>query len=80
MTNIMEQMAVHGEMDALRAPDLELLDPAVVGEMVVRAVQEDRFLLLTHPAEVHDILVRKAEDPEAFLAQQVTTVVGDPAG
>ena len=57
----------------MRGPDLEVLDPAVVGELVVDAVRTDRFLLLTHP-EVHDILVRRAADPDAFLAEQIARV------
>jgi len=78
MTNIAEQVTVHGELDGLRGPTLELLDPADVGEMVVQAVKEDRFLLLTHPAELHDILVRRANDPEGFLASQIAAITDSP--
>jgi NAD(P)-dependent dehydrogenase (short-subunit alcohol dehydrogenase family) len=77
LTNIVEQMAFHGELGDLRGPTLELLDPADVGDMVVQAVRDDRFLLLTHPEEVHEILVRKATDPEAFMDAQVATITGD---
>ena len=51
-------------------PTLRLLDPDEVGAIVVDGVDAGRFLLLTHP-EVHDILVRRAEDPEAFLWDQI---------
>ena len=44
--------------------------------MVVDAVRADRFLQLTHP-EVHDLLVRRAQDPEAFLAEQVAAITAD---
>jgi len=47
----------------------------VVGEKVVDAVRTDRFLLLTHP-QVHEILVRRAADPEAFLAEQIAAAAG----
>ena len=60
----------------MRGPTLPILDPAGVGEMVVDAVRADRFLQLTHP-EVHDLLVRRAQDPEAFLAEQVAAITAD---
>jgi NAD(P)-dependent dehydrogenase (short-subunit alcohol dehydrogenase family) len=73
-TNIVEQVAFHGDASSVRGPTLPLRDPAEVGEMVVDAVRADRFLQLTHP-EVHDLLVHRAEDPEGFLAEQVARVV-----
>jgi NAD(P)-dependent dehydrogenase (short-subunit alcohol dehydrogenase family) len=69
-TNIVEQIAFHGELGPLHAPQLAILDPDDVGEMVVRAVRDEQFLLLTHPAEVQEILRRKAADPDAFVAAQ----------
>jgi len=42
--------------------------------MVRDAILEDRFLLLTHP-ELHDVLTRRARDPEGFLAGQVASIV-----
>jgi NAD(P)-dependent dehydrogenase (short-subunit alcohol dehydrogenase family) len=78
-TNIVEQMAFHGEMGELGVPELPLLDPADVGDMVVQAVREGRFLLLTHPDAVHEILVCHAQDPEEFLAAQVVKVSGEAA-
>jgi NAD(P)-dependent dehydrogenase (short-subunit alcohol dehydrogenase family) len=72
-TNIVESIAFHGELAAVRGPDLQILDPAVVGAQVVDAVRSDRFLVLTHP-EVHEILVRRAADPDAFLAGQVASI------
>ena len=47
-----------------------------VGEMVRQAIVDDQFLLLTHP-EIQDVLVRRAQDPEGFLAGQIAKVV-DP--
>ncbi len=75
-TNIVEQMAFHGDLSGVRGPALDLLDPETVGEQVVEAVRADRFLLLTHP-EVHDLLVRRAEDPEAFVAEQIAAIAAD---
>jgi NAD(P)-dependent dehydrogenase (short-subunit alcohol dehydrogenase family) len=74
-TRIGEQVSFFGPPVKMRSPgrDLEALDPAVVGEQVVKAVREDRFLLLTHP-ELHDVLVARAEDPEGFLAHQIADI------
>jgi len=72
-TNIAEQMTFHDDVPLHGPRDLALLDPAVVGDMVVDAVRTNRFLLLTHD-EVHDLLVRRARDPEAFLAEQVAAL------
>ncbi|HZP31445.1 MAG TPA: SDR family oxidoreductase [Acidimicrobiia bacterium] len=69
-TNIVESIAFHGDLSGVRGPDLELLDPAVVGDLVVDAVRGDRFLVLTHP-QVRDIMMRRAADPDGFLADQI---------
>jgi NAD(P)-dependent dehydrogenase (short-subunit alcohol dehydrogenase family) len=50
-----------------------LLDPDVVGEMVVDAIRSDTFWLLTHP-EVQDSLVRRAQDPQAFVEEQTARI------
>ncbi len=70
MTNIVEQMRFYGDPVPMAAPTLRLLDPDEVADIVVGGIDEGRFLLLTHP-EVHDILVRRASDPEAFLRDQI---------
>lgn len=69
-TNIVEQIQFHDEVPINSPLDLEVLDAAVVGDMVVDAVRHDRFLVLTHEV-VHDVLVRRAQDPEGFLAEQI---------
>ena len=71
LTNIQERMAVVGNVRPSMPRGLKVLDPAVVGDMVVDAVRDDLFLLLTHPTETQDILVRKASDAEAYLAAQI---------
>ncbi len=68
-TNIIEQVQLFGEPPKMHAPGLALLDPTAVGEQVVDAIRRDIFFLPTHP-EVHDILVRRAQDPEGFVAAQ----------
>lgn len=74
-TNIVEQMKFHGEARKTKVPTLALLDPVEVGGMVVKAVRDGTFLLLTHP-EVHDILRLRADNPESFLAEQIRVVNG----
>ena len=76
-TNIGEQITFHEDVPINSPLDLEVLDPAVVGDMVVEAVRTNTFLVLTH-AKVHDILVGRAEDPEAFLAAQIATLADRP--
>jgi hypothetical protein len=49
------------------------IDPMTVGEMVVDAIREERFLVLTHP-ELHELLVERAQDPEGFLAERIRTI------
>ena len=46
--------------------------------MVVEAVRTNRFLLLTHPEQVHEIIVRRADDPDQFLADQIAALVPHP--
>jgi NAD(P)-dependent dehydrogenase (short-subunit alcohol dehydrogenase family) len=72
-TNIAEQVQVFGEIGALKGPPLPIIEPSVVGDQVVRAIESGTFLLQTHP-EVHEILVRRAEDPEGFLDSQIAAL------
>jgi NAD(P)-dependent dehydrogenase (short-subunit alcohol dehydrogenase family) len=44
-----------------------VLEPEQVADLVARAIEEERFLILPHP-EVHDYLRRKADDPDRWLA------------
>jgi NAD(P)-dependent dehydrogenase (short-subunit alcohol dehydrogenase family) len=65
-TNIREQMTVFGDAPASRRSNTRVLDPLDVGELIVAAVSNDQFLLLTHP-EVRATLRAKADDIEAFV-------------
>jgi NAD(P)-dependent dehydrogenase (short-subunit alcohol dehydrogenase family) len=75
-TNIGEQIRFSGPPIKLHGPGkgLHAADAEKVGEMVRDAILEDRFLLLTHP-ELQDVLTRRAQDPEGFLAGQVASIV-----
>jgi NAD(P)-dependent dehydrogenase (short-subunit alcohol dehydrogenase family) len=70
-TNIVEQIRFHDEVPLNSPGDLEVMDADTVGGMVVDAIRDNTFLLLPHGDAVHDILVRRAQDPEAFLAAQI---------
>jgi NAD(P)-dependent dehydrogenase (short-subunit alcohol dehydrogenase family) len=72
-TNIVEQITFHEQLPLNSPNDLEVIDAAVVGDQVVNAVRANTFLVLTHPA-VHEILVRRAQDPEAFLTAQIAAL------
>jgi len=69
-TNIAEQVRFSGELTAIRPPSLGVVSAAAVGDQVVAAIESGQFLVLTHP-EVHDILVRRAADPDRFLADEL---------
>jgi NAD(P)-dependent dehydrogenase (short-subunit alcohol dehydrogenase family) len=72
-TNIGEQITFHDQMPINSPLDLDVLDAAVVGDLVIDAVRANTFLVLTHH-EVHEILVRRAQDPEAFLTAQIAAL------
>lgn len=74
-TNIRQQMSFSGSPVHIRPPvkGMTPADPAEVGRLVVEAVQQGRFLVLTHP-ELHDLLVQRANDPEGFLAERIRTI------
>lgn len=74
-TNIREQVTFSGAAVRMRPPvkGMTPADPADVGELVVTAIREGRFLALTHP-EMHDLLVERANDPEGFLAERIRAI------
>jgi NAD(P)-dependent dehydrogenase (short-subunit alcohol dehydrogenase family) len=78
-TNIREQIVFSGPPVPMRGPgDEQPMDPEDVGRLVCGAIRDDTFLLLTHP-KIQDTLVRRAQDPEGFLAGQVAAVQGASA-
>lgn len=73
-TNIAGDIRFHDDVPINAPAGLPLMEAEPVGELVVDAVRENRFLVLTHPDETHEILVRRAADPEAFVAAQAASV------
>jgi NAD(P)-dependent dehydrogenase (short-subunit alcohol dehydrogenase family) len=69
-TNIAEQINFFGPVSPPRAPDHPIAEASVVGELVADAVTGGRFLVLTAPS-VHDELIERAEDIDAYLAARV---------
>ncbi|EFC85288.1 SDR family oxidoreductase [Parafrankia sp. EUN1f] len=79
ITNIVEQIAVYGEMAASpRAPDHPLVSAETVGELVAEAVAQGRFLVLTVP-EISDELVARAADLDAYLRTRIAQQSSDAA-
>lgn len=74
-TNFFQQVTFSGSPVRMRPPikGMTPTDPMAVGELVVEAIRENRFLVLTHP-EMHDLLVARAQDPEGFLAERIRTI------
>ena len=77
-TNIAGDIRFHDDVPINSPAGLELLGAEAVGDMVVEAVRTNRFLLLTHPEQVHEIMVRRADDPDQFLADQIAALVPHP--
>jgi NAD(P)-dependent dehydrogenase (short-subunit alcohol dehydrogenase family) len=77
-TNIRQFVTFWGPPVTMRGPGRGLvpLAPEVVGEQVVQAIRDDRFLLLTHP-ELDAVLVARARDPEAFLSGQIAAIADE---
>ena len=70
-TNILEQITVYGEASSSpRAPAHAIVVPDVVGELVADAVEQGRFLVVTVP-EILDELVERAHDIETYLQARI---------
>jgi NAD(P)-dependent dehydrogenase (short-subunit alcohol dehydrogenase family) len=66
-----EQMVVVGTSPPeLRYSPLAAVDPEDIGELLVEAITSNSFLLLPQP-EVREIVVRKWQDHDAFLEDQI---------
>ncbi len=74
-TNIHQHVTFSGAPIRMRPPmkGMNLIDATSVGAMVVDAIRNNTFLVLTHP-ELHDMLVRRANDPESFLADETRAI------
>jgi len=71
-SNIMRSTKVWSQGIQIRGPgkEFDLMTADRVGELVVDAIRRDIFMLPTHPA-VRDKLVRRAQDHDAFLDDQI---------
>jgi NAD(P)-dependent dehydrogenase (short-subunit alcohol dehydrogenase family) len=69
-TNIVEQMRFFGEQRPLTAPELDIVDSAVVGEQVAKAMAEHRFLIFTDP-RAYDLLRAKSRDVDDYLERRI---------
>ena len=72
-TNIAGDIRFHDEVPINAPAGLQLMEAEPVGDLVVDAVRANRFLVLTHP-EIHDLLVRRATDPEQFVDDQIASL------
>lgn len=74
-TNLRQQVVFSGSALHMRPPvkGMSPAEPDDVAKAVVDAVRHGQFLVLSHP-EVHDLLVKRAEDPDGFLAEQVRAI------
>jgi len=66
VTNIVEQITFHGRASTPRGPDHPIVKAEVVGGLVADAVESDRFLVLTVP-EVVDELIERATDLDEYI-------------
>ncbi len=69
ITNIVEQIAFFGTPEIPRSPDHRIVDAEVVGQLVVDAIDDGRFLVLTEPAVTAELQARAA-DIDAYIDAQ----------
>jgi NAD(P)-dependent dehydrogenase (short-subunit alcohol dehydrogenase family) len=77
-TNIVEQITFHGTPSRPRSPDHPIVDADVVGRLVADAVEQDRFLVLTVPAVVEE-LVERARDLDRYVRERTGPSTDDPS-
>lgn len=67
ITNILDGMTVYGDAAATpRAPAHRIVPAEEVAKLTADAIETGRFLVVTAP-EVHDALVKRANDIEAYM-------------
>ena len=67
ITNILEGITVYGDAAATpRAPAHQIVSAEDVGTLTAEAIETGRFLVVTAP-EVHDALLERARDIEAYI-------------
>lgn len=71
ITNILEGITVYGDAATTpRAPAHQIVAPEEVGRLTADAVESGRFLVVTAP-EVHDTLLQRAKDIEAYIQASI---------
>jgi|KBSSwiStaDraftv2_1062776.scaffolds.fasta_scaffold394164_2 NAD(P)-dependent dehydrogenase (short-subunit alcohol dehydrogenase family) len=72
-SEIATQLKSFGRPHDVHGPgkQLSLISSEDVGHLVVEAVRRDRFMVYTHHEGIHEIVVRRAQDTDAFLASQI---------
>jgi len=71
ITNILEGITVYGDAPSTpRAPAHPLVSAEEVGRLTADAVEAGRFLVVTAP-EVHDSLLERAKDIEAYIQASI---------
>lgn len=71
ITNILEGITVYGDATPTpRAPAHQIVAAEDVGNLTADAVETGRFLVVTAP-EVHDALMRRATDIEAYIQASI---------
>jgi NAD(P)-dependent dehydrogenase (short-subunit alcohol dehydrogenase family) len=71
ITNILEGITVYGDAAATpRAPAHQIVAAEEVGNLTADAVEAGRFLVVTAP-EVHDALLERAKDIEAYVRASI---------
>jgi NAD(P)-dependent dehydrogenase (short-subunit alcohol dehydrogenase family) len=71
ITNILEGITVYGDAPSTpRAPAHPLVSAEEVGRLTADAVEAGRFLVVTAP-EVHDALLERAKDIEAYIQASI---------
>jgi NAD(P)-dependent dehydrogenase (short-subunit alcohol dehydrogenase family) len=71
ITNILEGITVYGDAASTpRAPSHQIVSAEEVGRLTADAVEAGRFLVVTAP-EVHDSLLERAKDIEAYIQASI---------
>jgi NAD(P)-dependent dehydrogenase (short-subunit alcohol dehydrogenase family) len=60
-----------------QSPGFPPMEVERVGELVLDAIRNDQFLLLTHPDDIQPILVARAQDPEGFVERAAARLAAD---
>ena len=54
------------------------VSPDVPGRLVCDAIEQDRFLVLTHPDTTRDRIADRGRDPDRFVQRQIERLPAPP--